>query len=83
MRRELLCQRFKLFLLVRRQFRPDSLVDPLHFLAHFRGDSGICPDFTIPLLPLGENFLDGVVLCRCEFERVIKMLDKFLPQHFR
>ena len=80
-RRELLCQRFKLFLLIRRQFRPDSLVDPLHFLAHLWSD--ICPNLPILLLPLGDDFLDGIVLCGCGFERVVEAFNKFLLPHFR
>ena len=60
---EPLCQRFKLFLLVRRQFRPNSLVDPIHHLAHLWFGE-ICPNLPILFLPLGENFLDGVVLRR-------------------
>lgn len=80
-RRESLYQRFELFLLVRRQFRPDLLVDPLHFLAHLWGD--ICPNLAILLLPLGDDFLDGIMLCGCEFERVVKAFNKFLPQYFR
>ena len=45
----------------------------LHGLAHFWGD--ICPDLAVPFLAAADDFLDGGVLLRCEFERVVEMFD--------
>jgi len=61
---------------------PGFAVNLLHDPVHFWGLRNLSR-FPDSAPAIGENFLDGVVLCRCEFKRVIEMLDKFLPQHFR